>query len=776
MRLMCAVFWGALVPWSVSHADEAQAPVIDQPAPAASSKQASNISIPPVVVTARRREEPAQQAPLPVSVVDQSRLETERQYQIQDLEQVFTNVTSQFLHARQSSLSIRGIGNNLPNEGLEGSVGIFLDNVYLTRPGMAAFDLFDVKKIELYRGPQGSLFGKNTTAGVLNIVTNKPSFEAESALEASFGSRDFRQFKAMLNQPLNEVAALRISAYDTHDDGWIKNIFNGKQLNEINRKGIRGQLLVQPDHLTEFRLIVERNEEDSSTGTLVPYGYAPWRGTPAAPVSYADFLRRPVIAGMPGATNVITDPEDYKVSFNGDQRVKVDQNALTLEMNRDINGYKLTSVTAWRDWHFKPQNDLDFSDLDVLRGGFGVDHYQRSQEIRLASPVSKVFDYVIGAYALDQDTTSRQAYTSGPYSLAINSTPNNSSIAGTGTQESRLYALFGSATWHLRPELDLTVGLRESRERKEARVIQNKAVGDPLNNVFPFSFILGDFDSGKLTTSEKSLAWNISPSYRLSEDTLAYMNVSASTKSGGFNLNSLVSPAITGGPDAITIDPERARNIDIGIKSNFLDQRLYVDANLFLTKVRDYQAIVSDVFIPRLTNVGDITSKGLETEFRFYPDRHWSLQGSLAYTDASFDNGTAPTPFEEFTTGFGAGNKSVRGNQVNGAPRWTSNTSIRHQWRPVDGVEHYTNLHYAWRSESFGDVTNSSFSKIPSYGLLNVTTGFKFTDGRQHWDIALWIRNALDERYFQGLTSTYNSYFASAGPPRTAGITVRMDF
>ena len=228
-----------------------------------------------ITVTARGRQEKAQDVPAPISVVSGAQLEAQDLYQVQDLQQALPNVTSQFLHARQSSVAVRGIGNNTANESLEGSVGIYLDNVFLGRPGQAVFDLLDLEQVDLLRGPQGTLFGKNTTAGVLNISTRLPTFEREGHLEVSLGQRGYRQFKGRYSGPVSDTVAVRIAAYDTHDDGWLKNLQDDRRFNEINRKGVRAQALIKPSQDFSLRLIAEHNEEDSSTGTLVPYAYAP---------------------------------------------------------------------------------------------------------------------------------------------------------------------------------------------------------------------------------------------------------------------------------------------------------------------------------------------------------------------------------------------------------------------------------------------------------------------------------------------------------------------
>ncbi|WP_409457396.1 TonB-dependent receptor, partial [Pseudomonas sp.] len=228
-----------------------------------------------VTVNARRREETAQSVPTPISVLSSETLETQRIYRVQDLQQLVPSTNVAYVHARQSSISIRGLGNNPASDGLEGSVGIYLDNVYLGRPGMAVFDLLDVDQLEVLRGPQGTLFGKNTTAGVLNITTRKPTFHPEGSIQQSIGEDGYLQTQGSYSGPITETLAGRISAYHTEDDGYVKNIHNGDELNGGKRQGFRTQLLFKPSETFNLRWIGEYNEEDSNNGILSLYSTGP---------------------------------------------------------------------------------------------------------------------------------------------------------------------------------------------------------------------------------------------------------------------------------------------------------------------------------------------------------------------------------------------------------------------------------------------------------------------------------------------------------------------
>ncbi|GAA5013213.1 TonB-dependent receptor [Acinetobacter puyangensis] len=750
------------------------------------------IQLETVVVTARRRAEAEQNVPAPITVIKGKQLEEAKIYQVQDLQQQLPNFTSQFIHARQSSVAVRGIGNNTANEGLEGSVGIYLDNVYLGRPGQAVFDLLDIEQVDLLRGPQGTLFGKNTTAGVLNITSKQPVFYQEGNVEISAGERGYKQLKGTWNQPLSDAVAVRLSGYGTHDDGWLENTYNGKDLNEIDRYGLRGQLLFQPSDELSLRVIAEHNREDSSTGSLVPYSFAPWNPT-GSPASYlpvgvtgsnaTTFADR---ATWLGAKNIARNPYDYKVDFDAEQQAKIDQSAVSAELNWQLNGYKLTSITAWRDWNFSPKNDLDFSRLAGITGGFKVEQDQFSQEIRLASPTGGAVDYVVGAYYFYQNIDSRNTYQTGGSALALTTAyPNNAELEGLGKAKTHSYAAFGQSTWHVNDQFDLTTGLRYTSEKKTGEVNQseiNPAVHAVISPLFQ------SYHSGELSHRDNSIAGLVTASYQFNPNILGFATYSTGEKSGGFNINSVATPAAILGNDSLKIEPEKAQNFELGLKTSWLDNRIYANINAFITKLKDYQAVtntaIGNQYIGLLTNVGDLTSKGIEVDFKAQATRNLSLNFNAAYTDATFDNGTAPTPFEVFNgpggtndSGYGKGYRDIKGNRVNGAPRWTANVTLQHQHDVLANSKHYSLINYGWRSETYADVNNSEYSKIPSYGVLNLTTGLRIPHGDNEIDLSLWAKNALDKHYFLGLVNSGNGMYAgSAAQPRTIGASLRYNF
>ena len=425
---------------------------------------ADDTTLQAVTVNARRRTEEAQSVPTPMTVLSAQTLEEQRLYRVQDLQQAMPSLNVAFMHARQSSLSIRGLGNNPASDGLEGSAGIYLDNVYLGRPGMAVFDLLDIEQLELLRGPQGTLFGKNTTAGVLNIGTRKPSFTAEGSVSTSRRGR-LRAEPGQFLRPLSETLAGRLSAYRTRENGYVENEHDGHTLGGGTRQGFRGQLLFEPNEAFNLRWIADYNEEDSSAGTRSLFSTGP---------TINGVNRYEQRAAAVGATLV----RGRHVNLDADQSVKVFQGGTSLEANWTLpNDFTLTSISAYRWWDFTPRNDDELNVRVMDNVGQSARDKQYSQELRLASPTGGAFDYVLGAYYFRQEMRNEVFTYYDPLADTWNGTPagalNDVTSIGKGRIDTDSFALFAQGTWHLTERLDFTAGVRGTYEEKQARVGRN---------------------------------------------------------------------------------------------------------------------------------------------------------------------------------------------------------------------------------------------------------------------------------------------------------------
>ncbi|AGI79118.1 TonB-dependent receptor [Pseudomonas aeruginosa] len=759
-------------------AADAPAPAEEAPPLAGSAPVKADTALGKVTVTARRREEDSQKVPTPITVLGGETLEAQRISRVQDLQQVLPSVNVAYIHARQSSVAVRGIGNNPASDGLEGSAGIYLDNVYLGRPGMAVFDLLDIEQLELLRGPQGTLFGKNTTAGVLNISTRAPTFTAERTVEVSGGQDGYFQGRGTVSGPLGETLAGRLSAYRTRDDGYIKNIHDDNYLNGGERQGARGQLLFEPNEDFSLRWIADYNEEDSSNGSMVVYGAA------------ERFWQRAALVGA----SPLRDPQRKKVNINGRQHVSVHQGGSSLEANWNLaGGYRLTSISAYRYWHFTPANDEQLNVSAINDTGVEVHDRQFSQEIRLASPTGGAFDYVVGAYAFRQNLGNKTFTSYGPladlYLLGANlGALNDTYSKANGKIETDSFALFAQGTWHLSERLDFTAGLRGTYEEKNAKVERFAPLGGAaVGGVGGVGAAvrngqLGAYDSGDLSQYNFAPSALLSLSYQFSDDLLGYASLSHGEKSGGVNL--AVGSAPSAGADSLLVGPERANDAELGLKSTLFDRRLLLNANLFWTGIHGYQATTlyqapgSTQLVQVLANAGSVRSRGLEFEATALPLRGLTLNFNGSYNDVTYLSfKDAPCPAEVSTRPGAPSSCDLSGQRVVGASKWIANLNGEYQWRLDDRFQPYVSASYAYRSAAEGTLDNSDLSKIDGYALVNLAAGLRSDLGDGQLDTSVWLKNAFDKDYYLSAFASINgSYTASVGQPRTLGVSLRYDF
>ena len=731
-----------------------------------------------VTIDARGRPEAAQRIPIPLTSIDGETLETQQSYRLEDLQQWLPSTSITFGDPRQSAIAVRGVGKNPSNDGLEGSTGIYLDSVYLGRAGMATFDLLDIERVDLLRGPQGTLFGKNTTAGVLALHTRPPGWETERSLQLSIGQRGLAQGQAIFSGALSEETAGRLLVYGTHERGTIENLFDGGSVNGGDRSGIRGQWLLRRGDAFSLRVIADQHRERSTYGTRVVYSLG---GGPA--------LAR-ALAG--GASGIVTDPRRYAVNTDGVERVALDQGGLSAEATWKLaSGGTLTSITAGRSWKFAPTTNDNLNIPVLIDGGTRVRQQQFSQELRYAGPTGGAIDHVVGAFYMRQRMRNEVFTTFGPRAdIVLQGTRvpvlANSSSTSFGALDADSLALFSQATWHATPSLDLTAGLRVTQERKDARTHRGDSIGGAAATAVLRNqpIVLGAYDTGPLEIRQTRPSALLSASYRFDADAIGYASYSHGEKSGGVNL---AGPGAAPGPlgaASLIIGPERVDSLDVGVKSSLWDDRLTLNVNAFVAGVRGYQ---TSLFVPAgagagnyveiLTNAGDLRSQGLELDASARPLRGLTVWTNAALNDARYrhyDN--APCPADTAAAQPQA-RCSLTGRQVAGAPRWIFNAGVEYRTPWAPGLQHFLAASYAWRSAQDGTLDGASQSRIGAYGLIHLATGWKLARGKDVWSLSLWLKNARDKKYFPTVAATANgAYVASVGTPRTLGMTVRLDY
>lgn len=739
-----------------------------------------------IVVTARKVEERLKDVPIAISAFGGKQLRDNGHIRLEEMGQFAPNTSIVISNGHQSSIAIRGLGTNPGNDGLEGSTGVFLDGVYLGRPGMVSMDLIDIQQLEVLRGPQGTLFGKNTTAGAINITTALPSFRLGFQGQASFGNFGYQQYQGSLTGPITDTLAARITAYGTTRDGTTTDIHTNTKISTLNRSGVRGQLLYKPSDDFSIRLIGEYSREQQSTGAVQLFNRPSI--TPAALQTKLDAT---------GAT-IVFDPRGRTTTTDGPVETGVRQTAFSAEINWKIADFTLTSISAYRRWIYRSFADSDGTSADFYNAGFDIHDNQYSQEIRLTFPHMGQFDAIAGLYYFNQkiDVDGITSYGSDsaawlaglPLSTieaAAPTTPklaallayNNSRWDNIAVPVTNSYAAFGQATWHATSRWNLTAGVRVTHEAKHETVSRPN----------PYSTLTGLPVAGLassvvapvyLSTSDTAPSFLFSTDYHLDQDVMLYGLISRGQKAGGLNTT---PPTGTITIDNLKIRPEVATNYEIGMKGDVLDHHLAFSASLFLTNVTGYQATyiapvgAGSAIVTLLTNAGKVQTKGFEAEATLVPVPGMSLRGFVGYTDARYKSYTnGPCPLEITGQSF----CDLTGKPVSGTPKWSTGITGNYVRGFNDRIDGYLNAEFSWKSAYFGSLDDSIYSKTGNYGILNLRAGIRSHNER--WDISVWGKNITNQAYVT-TAANFNAlvpglYLSTFGDPRTYGVTLRTTY
>jgi len=741
-----------------------------------------------VIVTAARREQNVQDIPIAVSALSGDLLQSTGTSTIAQITQLQPTVQLISSNARNTSTLIRGLGSNygLTNDGLELGVGIYVDDVYYARPGSATLDYFDIARVEILRGPQGTLFGKNTTAGAINIVTRAPTFEPEGSVELSIGDYGFQQLRGTFSGPLiDNLLAGRLTIGAVDRDGFIDNVTIDRDQNSISNLSARGQLLLRATPYLDVRLSADYDQQSPDCCTQVFVGYGPSLRPPAR--------QFPALAAYFGYTPPSTNPYDRLSDVDAGTRAYQRIYGTSLNVNWDTPIGTLTAISAYRTWRWRPENDRDYTALDIrARSQNPSDQYQWSQEVRLASNEDGAIDWVVGAYAFGQEveTSGTEEYgADAAYWLIGPSVPADlldGYAANTHViSETESYALFGEATWHATDRLHLTLGARYTLEEKSVFYDQTVSGGFATANPTLINARLGiarpQFYVANI--EDESPSWRASVSYDIADDIMIYATVANGAKSGGLNAAGIPTQA-DGSPSLVSaiIDPEENTTYEIGLKSQFFDRALTFNVAAYFTDVSDYQANVVDsgpgAIRGYLANIESVEVQGVELEARFTPNDAFTSYATLAWTDgvyASFPN--APCPLERQSSGTSV--CDISGARLPGVSEWAGSIGGEFNWPgevfALSG-EYFFGADATYRSNWFADASSSIYTEIDPSTLVNFRLGFRTEQGT---DAFFAVRNAFDEEYllFTSIQAgNSGAIFGTPGDPRTVTFTVRQSF
>ncbi|MBJ6121218.1 TonB-dependent receptor [Sphingomonas mollis] len=772
-----------------------------------------------IVVTARRRAESIQQVPIAISVIGGTALAETGTYNVSRLTQLQPTLQFYSTNPRNSAANIRGLGApfGLTNDGIEQGVGIYVDQVYYSRIASATFDFTDTERIEVLRGPQGTLYGKNTTAGAINVITRKPSFTPEARVELTAGNLDFFQGKASVSGPLvDDKVAIRLSTSVTTRRGTIYNVRQDEYQNSQDNLGLRAQILWKAAPNLDLTLYGDYNRQNPNC--CVQY-YAR-TGATQRPLNrqYA------ALAAAQGYVVPSTNAFDRVTDVDTDLRAKQELGGLSLVANWDLGAATLTSVSAYRFWHWNPSNDRDFIGLGVTTVSANPSQQsQVTQELRLASNGSNALDYVVGAFYFYQEIDTQGLQVQGPAAsrfllnpgasvrpgasgcatatttACIPATLNNLTSRNTIGFTNTSAAVFGKLTWHASDQLSISPGLRVNYDKKDGSYVSlvtngtNTALTNDQRGVLAPQSYDPSFDNWNVS-GDLTVAYNISP------DVHYYATYARSYKSGGINLSGLPLDAQNNPILSVaTVRPEKVNHFELGLKTQFADRRATVNIAGFWTEIEDYQATVTNnqvgVLRGYLANAGKVRTRGIEVDSAFRPTSRINLYANGAFTDASYVRfvdapcppeltggttvGAGQTPAAAGTPGLSPANCNISGQWLPGVSRWAFSYGAEYDLPArVAGVDGQFYLGYdgSYRSKFSSNPSRSLYTDINGYALSNFRLGFK---AEKSWNAFLWLRNAFDQNYYDVLATQSGStglVVGQPGDPRTYGLTVSASF
>lgn len=738
-----------------------------------------------IVVTAQKRSENLQQVPLAVSVLSGEMLDMTSRPSIESASQMVPSLN--FLKSGTTlnqTIFLRGVGTATFSIAGEPSVSTVVDGVVYARSGEAFSDLVDIAQMEVLRGPQGTLFGKNASAGVINITTKMPEHEFGGTVEASYFDRNEYRVKGAVNVPLGTDLAGRFTAFYGDYAGNIRNLTVGRRVNGYKHYGMRGQLLYDPsDSLRIYVAADYHNNDDDCCAEVI--GTGALTGAGAATTS-------PAFAVLPTPRGADT----REVTQNLVTATKEEGWGVSAQADIGVGTHTLTSITSYREWDNTEIRDGDW--LDRAYVGFQQLHDVGpqttdtfTQELRLTSPGDQFVDYVLGGYyskanserIFQRDDIVCTAVTGAPTGVLIpcgsaNASPSTfpSGVADFGSSFTNL-ALFGQATVNVTDAVRLIGGLRYSHDKLSVFHSRNTTLAGP--GIQP-SFPVTPTGTGQPatqftdTTSNDNLSGKAAVQFDVSPDVMAYASYTRGYKGPAYNIFYNLTATGTN-----VIDPETSDAYEIGLKNTLLGGAMTLNIAGFYAKYHNFQAnnpdLVAGVVVTRFTNAGEVSTRGVEVDLNWRPIDDLNISGGIAYTDAHVD---------AFNVAPGAASTAIipSGTPLGYAPKWKGALAADYRWRTGGAVDLYFGANGNFQSKQLSlfapNDVQRQFGTIPSYGLVNLSLGV--SDPEDRYRLTFQVRNLFDESYAAAITNGGPGGSYRYQIPRDAdrywGVTGRVNF
>jgi iron complex outermembrane receptor protein len=746
---------------------------------ATATATSSSNSVGEVVVTAQRRVQNIQDVPESVQAVSGQQLVSVGIKSTQDLGEITPNVTiiSPIGAGNQPLITIRGIGLNDFDTNNAGPNGVYLDDVYISAPGAQNFDMFDTAQVQVLKGPQGTLYGRNTSGGALVFTSNKPTddFTADAHLE--YGSYNTVQLEGAVGGPIAPGLDGRIAAVWNYSDGYVQNYLTGSPYDNVNNEAVRAQLQYEPnDKLklyfeTTVGYVDQHPEPYGHIGTFVP-------GTQNTTSINGPTPCSPQQAFAGGCVDLYGygSPPFWQGSYAETKNLTNLAAISQFRADYKLGPITLTSISSWQyDDKFHPE-DTDGDPLDLIRATYGVNSNTYTQEFR-ATQNEKDFNWVAGVYYLHENLKQNQPlslFYDGDLGggLGVSPGPGNfDNIAQIdndhSSQTTDSAALFaqGDYTWN---RFTLTLGGRYTWERKTFDYFQSTQFqeGGLGNYGAPTNVI----DSPGHSTTASNVTYRVALSYHVTDQTQVYGSVATGFKSGGFNGSFLSNDPNEVAVQLQPVKPEQVTAYEVGEKATLFDDHLVLDAALFYNDYRNEQVFgsvtekleVDGGLIPIsaqiLGNAQASHTEGAEFQVTAAPIDGLTIDLEPALLRTRIDNGMFP------------GGYSLTGKELANAPKFSFTAVIDYKWALASGDDINFRWNSNYRSHIWFDSTNDPYIQQNGYWLHNLNIDY---ESRQHWVAGVFVRNLANEKYWltsSDLSATFGFLEPVEGPPRTAGV------
>ncbi|KAF1710700.1 TonB-dependent receptor [Pseudoxanthomonas kalamensis DSM 18571] len=699
-----------------------------------------------VTVTARKREETLQEVPVAVTAFTPEALEKLNVEDIGDLDAQVPNLTIYAARGSTSTVTayIRGVGQADPLWGVDPGVGIYLDDVYIARPQGALLDVFDVERIEVLRGPQGTLYGKNTIGGAIKYISRGLPNEVDGFASITVGSHNQLDAKAAIGGPIggkDSGLRARVSVASMNRDGYGENLYNGQDVSDKEINAARFQLgaYASDDFDVQFALDWMDDQSGVRGGKLLSANTSPT----------ANFL----FPGLAAYTPMDDRYDIYSAMANvNDTTMKGASVTATWRPN---DNWVLKYIGAKRESDTETNIDFDMTPYPVADVRAYYSDNQVSNEFQANFDAGGRARGVMGVYLFDGDAGGQVL--NNFFGLSFGDTQ--------GVVNTKSFSLYTDWTVDLTEKLKLDVGARYTDEDKHA-VAYNIGYTDDTFTI-PSGVVAANFDK---TINFKNVSPKVSLDYQITPDIMVYGLASRGFKSGGYNIRANTTAVPRSGEP---FDDESVDSYEIGAKMGLLDQTLFLNLSAFHNIYEDIQLSVftqyidgngNPQFFGDFTNAGKGTVDGVEVEYQWLPTAHWLISGNLAWLDAKYD---------EFIS---AGVNVADTQKFTNAPEFSGAINVEYRTDLANGGNLSARVGYVYQSEVYPTTDLSEAIKQPGYGLLNAGVIWRLNDA---WSFSLQGSNLTDEEY---RTTGYNLESALGilsgfyGPPREYSLTARFDF